>query len=181
MVVALSRRGFSLAEVLIATIIMSMIMTGVLGFVQYAGDIWRRGEEKMSTKAYSRMTFELLKDELLSASRVSIPARGASSDTLRYTRDGKVFEVTVATGSILVKREPLGGSKDPVSVKLASNVNCFIVNRISSWTFSISLQINEERDYDENGDLMVVLDEDGNVVEPDIISSETMILLAPGV
>ncbi len=181
MVVALSRRGFSLAEVLIATIIMSMIMTGVLGFVQYAGDIWRRGEEKMSTKAYSRMAFELLKDELLSASKVSIPARGNASDTLRYTRDGKTFEVTVATGSVLVKRGPLAGVIDPVPIKLARNVNKFYVNRISTWTFSISLQINEERDYDENGELMEVYDEDNNLIEPDIISSETMVLLAPGV
>ena len=55
-------------------------------------------------------------------------------------------------------------------MRLARNVNAFYVNRISSRTFEISLQINGLEDENEDG-----------VLASDTISSESMVLIAPGV
>ena len=87
------KKGFSLAEVLIATIVRSMIMGSVLAFVQYSGEIWRRGNDKISAQNYNRMAFELIKQDLLEATSVSTPTVGASSNITVDWGDGTIEEI----------------------------------------------------------------------------------------
>ena len=167
-VILKSKKGFSLTEVLVATIVMSMIMGSVLAFVQYAGNIWQKGNEKISSQNYSRMTFELLKQDLLEATSVSTPKVGFSSNRIIYkkTDNSKSYKIT-ASESILLRTSSKISS---ATMRLARNVSKFYVNRISSRTFEISLQINGQ-----------VYENDDGVLASDTISSESMVLIAPGV
>jgi type II secretory pathway pseudopilin PulG len=56
--------GFSLAEVLIATIIMSMMLTAILGYIQYGSQIWTKADSKINNSNYARLTFDLLQYDL---------------------------------------------------------------------------------------------------------------------
>lgn len=161
------KKGFSLTEVLVATIIMSMIMGSVLGFVQYAGSIWSKGDEKISAKNYSRMTFELLKQDLLQATEVSNPPTGDSSSAIIYKKpdNHKKYKIT-ASQSILLRTSSKISS---ATMRLAKNVAKFNVNRISKHTFEITLQINGPEYEDDSG-----------LTASDTISNESIILLAPG-
>ena len=163
-----SKKGFSLTEVLVATIVMSMIMGSVLAFVQYAGNIWHKGNEKISSQNYSRMAFELLKQDLLEATTVSTPKVGRSSNKIIYKKpdNPKSYKIT-ASESVLLRTS---SSYSSATMRLARNVGRFYVNRISSRTFEISLQINGQEYENEDG-----------TIASDTISSESMILIAPGV
>ena len=166
-----SQKGFSLTEVLVATIVMSMIMGSVLAFVQYAGNIWQKGNEKISSQNYSRMTFELLKQDLLQATNVSYPKTwGKNRKKIRYqtTDQNATHTVELTQDSTLIRHSIKEGVT--TSMRLARNVNAFYVNRISSRTFEISLQINGQEYENEDG-----------VLASDTISSESMVLIAPGV
>ena len=162
------KRGFSLTEVLVATIVMSMIMGSVLAFVQYAGDIWQKGNEKISSQNYSRMAFELLKQDLLEAKEVTSPKVGNNAYRIIYKKtDNKKYKIT-ASQSVLIRTSSSKDKKD--TMRLAKNVGKFYVNRISSRTFEISLQINGQEYENDDG-----------VLASDTISSESMVLIAPGV
>ena len=74
----------------------------------------------------------------------------------------KTIEDTTTPTNVLLVSE---------TMRLARNVRYFGVKRISKRTFEISLQIQAEQSEDE------ILEN----IEPVIISSETMVLVAPGV
>ena len=173
MVIKIRKHGFSLTEVLVATIVMTMIMGGVLGFVQYGGEIWHRGQDKINAQNYNDMAFQLLKDDLLRATKITKPSEiGSYSSELKYEISSDKYEIKVTTDSILTKEEiSTAASKATRPIKLARNVKNLYIYRVSTWTFEIGLQIQSEPREDENGDLL----------EPQIVSSESVVLLAPGV
>lgn len=169
------KKGFSLAEVLIATIVMSMIMGSVLAFVQYAGNIWQKGNEKISTDNYSRMAFELIKQDLLLASEITTPkTQGKSSKKLIYKHSDKKYKIeidkdTLIRTSIIKTGSNVTGDESK-TMRLAKNVKHFGVKRVSKHTFEISLQINTPEYENDDGELA-----------SDTISSESMVLIAPGI
>ncbi len=175
-----ANRGFTLTEVLIATIVMSMIMGSVLAFVQYSGEIWHKGNEKVSTQNYSRMAFELLKQDLLQAIKITYPkSLEITRRKIKYqTIDAKTSKIALnsvelSEDNTLIRYKKLNDAAPAVSsepMRLARNVKYFGVKRISKRTFEIYLQINGA-EYE---------DQDGNIAS-DTISSESMILIAPGV
>lgn len=169
MVRQIKKKGFTLIEVLITTIVMSMIMGSVLAFVQYAGGVWSRGQEKVSTKNYSRMAFELIKEELLTATEVAKPEIGNREKHLEYKYGNDNYKIHVDSENVLVKEK-----NENNKVRLSRNVKEFEVKRLSKTTFEISLKIQEEQEEE-------VYDDDGNLIEPEIVSNETMVLIAPGV
>ena len=170
------KKGFTFTEVIVATIVMSMILGAVLAYVQYAGNIWQRGNEKISAQNYSRMAFELIKQDLLDAKKIHKPKVATSTNRLDYTKsDGFRYKIAIATDSMGVSTNTLirtsKNSTATATMRLARNVNVFYVNRISSRTFEISLQIKKEQTEEEI--------EEGEEIE--ILSSDSMILIAPGV
>ena len=175
------KKAFTLTEVLISTIVMSMIMGSVLAFVQYAGDIWHKGSEKIASNNYSRMAFELIKQDLMQARQVTLPSQpGKFSKKLIYYKEGfaNKFKIEIASGTLasdtlirtgIIPSEGVDNTGS-ATMHLARNVKYFGVRRISQKTFEITLQIKREQSEDE------LLEGE----EPEIISSETMILIAPG-
>ena len=148
-------------------------MGSVLAFVQYAGNIWHKGNEKISSQNYSRMTFELLKQDLLQATNVSYPKTwGKNRKKIRYqTNDpNATHTVEITNDSTLIRFTKISGKVASETMRLARNVGRFYVNRISSRTFEISLQINGQEYENEDG-----------TIASDTISSESMVLIAPGV
>ncbi len=166
------KQGFTLVEVLVSTIVMTMMMVSVIAYVQYGGEIWRKGHNKISSENYKRMAFELIRQDLMRATSVVEPAvstTGMTTDIhLGYTllvggvtRTCKIF---IATASERVlNRFSDNGSLD---MRIARNVANFSVNRISTWTLEILLEIQSD-----------VPDEDGNY---EIISQDKVTMMAPG-
>lgn len=176
MVIRIQKRGFSLTEVLVATIVMTMIMGGVLGFVQYGGEIWHKGQNKINAQNYSDMAFQLLKDDLLQTVKIHKPNNiGSFSKSLEYIIGSDRYAIKKEDDSTLTKtnitESASAGSTPAKTIKIARNVKNFYVYRISTWTFEIGIQIQSSIKEDENGD----------PIDPEIISSESVVLLAPGV
>lgn len=167
-----SKKGFSLAEVLIATIVMSMIMGSVLAFVQYAGNIWQKGNEKISSDNYSRMTFELLKQDLMQANTVTRPLVGNSLNKIVYKYNNKKYKIQIDKDTLIRTsiKSSASNSTGEDTMRIARNVKHFGVKRITKHTFEISLQINTPEYENDDGELA-----------SDTISSESMVLIAPGI
>lgn len=64
------KNGFTLVEVLTATIVMSMMMMALFGYLQYGMEIWKLGKNKFDAINYARMVFDLIGDDIFNASRV---------------------------------------------------------------------------------------------------------------
>jgi len=85
------RAGFSLVEVTVATMVLSMMMLAFIGFITYGSETFRRGKGKLDTVNYARIVYDLFKDEMSLAERVyqADPAAvlwgGSLTDTLTVT------------------------------------------------------------------------------------------------
>jgi len=166
------RKGFSLVEVLLATIIMSMLMVTTFAFVKYGGDIWQKGHGKISAENYKRMVFEIIKTDMLRAYGIHQPMASTTAiitDTAIAYRfmDGGTKDciISIATPSerVLYRRCT---NDDNFNMRIARNVASFTVSRISTWNIQIRLQIHSETP-----------DEDGTFP---IISDDTVTFMAPG-
>jgi len=168
-----TEHGFSLVEVLTATLIMSMLMVTTFAFVQYGGDIWRRGYTKISAENYKRMVLELIKTDMLRAYSINIPAVSSTSvvisDKLHYrfeeNNSGKdcFIEIATPTERDLYRRCTNDAA---YNMRIARNVASFSATRISTWTVQIRLQIQSDTP-----------DEDDTYP---ILSDDTVTFMAPG-
>ena len=177
-----NNKGFTLSEILAAVLIMSMMMIAIVSFVDYSSRIWRTGQEAVNNKNYSRLTFDLINQELMEAESIIEPTINNNNKkflilhTKRNTEkcssitlidDITPSKIYLYRGSDKINNDT-GKKKNSstyTEILLAKNVNTFTVTRLSTSTVQITLAIESSEE-----------DEDGN---HDIISSDTMILYAP--
>ncbi len=146
-----NRKAFSLVEVLTATIVMTMMLVSVIAYIQYGSLVWQKGQTKIAAKNYSRMAFDLIKQDLMKATLITVP-QASSSTEIAATLTYRIPSAGTASVSISLDRNwgkldrKISGLTTAAisashTMTIARNVNLFLVERISTWTFRISLQI----------------------------------------
>jgi prepilin-type N-terminal cleavage/methylation domain-containing protein len=190
--------GFTLIEVIISTVMMSMMMFGMLNFVNYSGIAWKKGQEKMDASSYSRMVYECLKRDLLSTSEIGVPLVGNASDSIILANNIKnrqgqeteaKFLIMVDSNNVLVKKIlavtsgktiDYTGIDDGLSANtiffarhyeavIARRVMDFEVYRETAKTLKVHLLLGRE-----------VLDDATGLFELEAIASQTFTFLVPG-
>lgn len=166
----LHKKGFSLAEIIVSTIVMTMLMVSIIAYIQYGGEIWQDGYSKISGVNYIRMTTELIRHDLMRATSIVTPAAilgDVSSPTsyLHYRIAGipGSFTLRIENYNILKR---LSDGVATMSTSIARNVASFTATRLSTWTLQIHIELQND-----------VAEEDGSFR---IIASETLSFMAPG-
>lgn len=156
------RKGFTLIEILTATIVMSVLMLAVIGFVQSGSELWNRGHDKITARNYQRAIFEILRQDMMKASHITQPALGETDVRIRYeTFESATF--TIELDNFSLGRIPESGGH---TLRLARNVASFTATRLSTWTIKIYLELaSEENMHGERETLM----------------SDSVTFMAPGV
>lgn len=80
-----SGRAFTFVEIAVTLTVMSMMMIAFIGFITYGSETFRRGKGKLDTVNYSRIVYDLLKEEMQHVTHVykNAPlASGKMPDTL---------------------------------------------------------------------------------------------------
>lgn len=168
----MTRRGFTLLEVITAIVIMSAMMVAVIGFVDYGAGIWRRGNTQLSAKNYTRLTFDTLKQDLNVANAVSEPVVGATVASISYRIGSSDWSAVLVKGEALYRVNwSMVGPRNEKWQVLARKVDSFSVSRVSTWTLRIGLSIYDDFSEDNSGEAPLVRN---------IISSETMVITVPG-
>lgn len=167
------KSGFSLVEVLLATLIMSMLMVTTFAFVQYGGDIWQKGHTKISAENYKRMVFELIKTDMMRAYNINIPAASSTSVIsdnklhYRFNEAGAAKDCIISIATAAERILFRNCTNDTLfNMRIARNVASFTVSRISTWSVQIRLQIQTDTP-----------DDDGTFP---ILSDDTVTFMAPG-
>ncbi|OGK06428.1 MAG: hypothetical protein A2W80_11120 [Candidatus Riflebacteria bacterium GWC2_50_8] len=170
---SLRRKGFSLAEIIVSTIVMTMLMVSVIGYIQYSGIIWQDGYSKISGANYMRMITELIRQDLMRAASITEPAaliggNATPTSMLRYSITGitgATFTIAVDTTETCLKRysAPIIST---MTTRIARNVASFTATRLSTWTVQIHIELQND-DPEEDGTYR-------------IIASETLSFMAPG-
>jgi hypothetical protein len=174
MVIKNNRSGFSLAEIMVATIVMTMILFSVIAFIQSGSELWRRGQSKISAENYKRAAFEMLKADLRLATHIDQPKASTTAqlidNSMNYFMNtvygNREFRVGIDSDSTLVRQinSAVLAEQDHYNIRIARNVASFSVTRISTWTIKIFLEIGSEPD---------------DYGEMETISSDTMVFTAP--
>lgn len=164
-----TERGFSLVEILVSTIVMTMLMVSVLGYVQYSGKIWQDGYSKISGANYIRMTTELIKHDLMRASAISSPTALLGGNptpypALIYRIPGNNTDIKIAIEDGCLWRKSVPAT---LTTRIARNFAAFSATRLSTWSVQIHLELQND-----------IAEEDGTYR---IIASETLSFMAPGV
>jgi hypothetical protein len=165
--------GFSLAEIMIATIVMTMIMATVIGFIHSGAELWTRGQESINAQNYKRAVFELIKADMLKATSITDPYASATaqitSNTMHYFMDtpfGNREFIIGIVGDHRLERHISGSTIEEkhYNLTIARHIASFSATRISTWTIKIFLEVGSEPD--AYGYM-------------DTISSDTMIFTTP--
>jgi len=83
-----TRRGFSLVEVVVSIGIIAMMITALLSFVSFGGELWQKNHMFTALTNEGNMLLDAVEREMSAATAVSIPTVGAAADDeLRYTKD----------------------------------------------------------------------------------------------
>ena len=166
----LRKKGFSLAEIIVATIVMTMLMVSVIGYIQYSGQIWQDGYSKISGANYLRMTTELIRHDLMRATSIAFPATALGgnptpTNDLFYRIAGIPgdFRIQVIDNTLWRQSTATIAS---MTTRIARNIATFSATRISTWTIGIHLEFQND-----------IAEEDGTFR---IIASETLTFMAPG-
>ena len=80
------RRGFNLAEVVVASAVMAMMMVALIGYVHSAGQMWQKSHETISLTNEGNTLLDYVERELWQAKSISVPAIGDSSSNLIYSK-----------------------------------------------------------------------------------------------
>ena len=97
------QRGFTLAELLVATAVISVVLAGVFAIQRGGQQTYQLGASRVETQQNARVALELMTRELRSAT--SITAVGGASDvtfvdqtgqTIRYELSGSTLNRTIA-------------------------------------------------------------------------------------
>ena len=78
--------GFTLAEVLVAVSVISLMLVSLLQFVSFAGDVWQRNQLNIGLTAEAGVVLDLLEREMGGAVALSAPAIGASGSSVSFTK-----------------------------------------------------------------------------------------------
>lgn len=183
-------KAFSLVEVLTATIVMTMMLVSVIAYIQYGSLVWQKGQTKIAAKNYSRMAFDLIKQDLMKAVNIENPPAATSvtvDNVLGYhmliSGNKEEFKLGVPDSKMVLQRLIGGGDaakEQTWNTRMARNVSLFLVERISTWTLKISLQIrSDEEAVEDTSGPAGTPDGSINIFDREIISSESIVLTAP--
>ncbi|MFZ2958656.1 MAG: prepilin-type N-terminal cleavage/methylation domain-containing protein [Candidatus Ozemobacteraceae bacterium] len=156
------KQGFTLIEVMVATMIMSLMILGLLSYVQFGSELWRKGEQTITLNNNARALSEGISRDLTLATKVMIPPLGATSAKLIYTlplATGTSFgtvDIIISKGTDNVLRRKAtnitgvalitSGAettnkifKSRLEYALARDVATFVVTRVSTWSVIVDL------------------------------------------
>lgn len=166
----MNKKGFSLVEIIVATIVMTMMMVSVIGYIQYSGEIWQDGYSKISSTNYMRMATETIRQDLINARRVEQPmamlgGNPTPTSMLRYSTANLPGTFTMTIDDTALIRYYSDGVTS-ATIHLGRNLASFTATRLSSWTLQIHIELYND-----------IAEEDGSFR---IIASETLSFMAPG-
>lgn len=95
-----SRIGFSLAEVVVASAVMAMMMVVLIGYVQSAGQLWQKSHGTISLANEGNSILDFVERELWHANGISYPAIGSASTRIRYSKYVSDYQL-LATSTLL--------------------------------------------------------------------------------
>ncbi|MEW5993741.1 MAG: prepilin-type N-terminal cleavage/methylation domain-containing protein, partial [Candidatus Zixiibacteriota bacterium] len=81
---AFVRGGFTLMEVVVATVLISAMLVSMLSFVQVAADNWRRTDQTINLTAELNTIDHYFTMQSLEALDISYPAVGVTSYTVKF-------------------------------------------------------------------------------------------------
>ncbi len=172
-------------EVLTATIVMTMMLVSVIAYIQYGSLVWQKGQTKIAAKNYSRMAFDLIKQDLMKATAIEAPPASTSvtvENGLGYrmliSGTTENFKLGVPDSNRVLQRLIDSGDatkQQTWNTRIARNVSLFQVERISTWTLKIYLQIRSDEEATEDINVDGTID----IFDREIVSSESIVLTAP--
>ncbi|MEW6708584.1 MAG: hypothetical protein AB1403_02085 [Candidatus Riflebacteria bacterium] len=158
---------------MISTIVMTMILASVIGFIHSGSELWRKGYGKIDAQNYKRATFELIKADLMKAYRIEGPLASTTSQITEHALHYSMtihsnercdFRIHLDSDNSLIREIASVAYETNYNIRIARNVASFSVTRISTWTVQVFLEIGT--DPDDYGDR-------------ETISSDTMVFTAP--
>lgn len=82
----LKKRGFNLAEVVVASAVMALMMVSLIGYVQSAGTMWQKSHETISLSNEANSLLDFIERELWSARSITSPGIGEIKPTIVYSK-----------------------------------------------------------------------------------------------
>lgn len=94
------KRGFNLAEIVVASAVIALMMVSLIGYVQSAGMLWQKSHATISLVNEGNTLLDYIEREIWSAEEVSVPAIGASTTQMIYAKRVSDYQLSPATFTV---------------------------------------------------------------------------------
>jgi hypothetical protein len=81
-----ARKGLSLAEIVVATAVMALMMTSLISYVQSAGTLWQKSHSTISLTNEGNALLDFIEQELWHASLIMYPSINSTDNYIKYIR-----------------------------------------------------------------------------------------------
>lgn len=112
--------GFNMAEVVISTIIVALMMTWLFNYVEIAGTVWRKSHATVNLTNDANALLDTLERELWHATECSMPQIGDTGSELHYAKVVSDYQA-VASTTILDFRVYFDNTTHTVYTKVATD------------------------------------------------------------
>ncbi|GAB4281591.1 MAG: hypothetical protein Kow0029_26790 [Candidatus Rifleibacteriota bacterium] len=82
----ISKRGFNLAEVVVASAVIALMMVSLIGYVQSASSLWKKSHEIISLSNEGISLLDFIEREIWEAKSITSPAIGDSASSIVYSK-----------------------------------------------------------------------------------------------
>jgi prepilin-type N-terminal cleavage/methylation domain-containing protein len=139
------QRGFTLIEVIIVIVILSIISAITINFLVDSLKIYTMTVNQKTLFDEGKLALERMCRDVRDARTLTTPAAGASGSTLRFTRNNATAQDSaledirfILSGTTLQKRKSL---PSVLLINLASNVSTFTVTRAASGVNELTIDL----------------------------------------
>lgn len=95
-----NRRGFNLAEIVVASAVIALMMMSLISYVHSAGMVWQKSHATISLVNEGNTLLDFVEREIWHAEEISVPTIGATSIYLQYAKQVTDYDVTPATWTL---------------------------------------------------------------------------------
>jgi hypothetical protein len=95
-----ARKGFNLAEIVVATAVIALMMVSLIGYVQSAGTLWQKSHATIGLVNEGNALLDYIEREIWIAKDITTPGICATTSQLIYSKEISDYQASPATCTI---------------------------------------------------------------------------------
>ena len=129
-----NKLGFNLAEVVVASAVIALMMVSLISYVQSAGELWKKSHTTITLVNNGNALLDFVEKELWAAEQITAPPIGSDAQQLTYTKVISDYQSSPASATLDFVIEYMPASFTVRARVVDSGTNCTYATGAGGWS-----------------------------------------------